>query len=90
MDFLKNNEALQAQRDREFTFKTSIGDLLELFGEENVKQLIQEKTAAASHNADYERSVENVAVNWIMLFLFVLVFAALATIFLEFIDKDKR
>ena len=90
VDFLKNNAILQSQRDREFTFKTSIGDLLELFGEENVKQLIQEKTASASYNADYERSVENVAVNWIMLFLFVLAFAALSTLFLEFIDKDKR
>ena len=90
VDFLKNNEALQTQRDREFTFKTSIGDLLELFGDENVKQLIQEKTAAASYNADYERSVENVVDNWIMLFLFVLAFAMLSTITLEFIDKDKR
>ena len=90
VDFLKNNAVLQSQRDREFTFKTSIGDLLELFGEENVKQLIQEKTASASYNADYERSVENVAENWFMLFLFVLAFAAMATIVLEFIDKDKR
>ncbi|MBR0228983.1 MAG: ABC transporter permease [Clostridia bacterium] len=90
VDFLKNNAILQNQRDREFTFKTSVGDLLELFGEENVKQLIQEKTAAASHNADYERSMENIVGNWIMLFLFVLVFASLATIILEFIDKDKR
>ena len=90
VDFLKNNEALQAQRDREFTFKTSIGDLLDLFGEENVKQLIQEKTASASHIADYERTVENVAGNWVMLGLFTLVFAALATISLELIDKDKR
>ncbi len=90
VDFLKNNAILQSQRDREFTFKTSVGDLLELFGEENVKQLIQEKTAAASHNVDYERTVENVVENWIMLFFFVLVFASLATIILEFIDKDKR
>ena len=29
-------------------------------------------------------------VNWIMLFLFVLAFAAMATISLEFIDKDRR
>lgn len=90
VDFLKTNQVLQGQRDREFTFKTTIGEVLELFGEDNVKQLIQEKTAAASHNADYERSVENVVENWIMLFLFVLAFAALATIALEFIDKDKR
>ncbi len=90
VDFLKSNDALQTQQDREFTLKTSIGDLFDLFGEENIKQLIQETTAAASHNADYEQSVENVIGNWIMLFLFVLAFAALSTITLEFIDKDTR
>ena len=87
---LENNEVLQNERDREFTLKTSIGDLFDLFGEENVKKLIQEKTAAASYKADYEQSVENVVANWVMLFLFVLVFAALSTISLEFIDKDRR
>ena len=89
-EFLRSNEALQAEHDREFTFKTTIGDLFDLVGEENVKTLIQEKTAQASHIADYERSEENVVVNWIALFLFVIVFAAMATISLEFIDKDRR
>ncbi|MBR3019877.1 MAG: ABC transporter permease [Clostridia bacterium] len=89
-DFLRNNEALQAERDREFTFKTTIGDLFELFGEENVKTLIQKKTAQASHIADYDQTVDNVADNWFMLFVFVVAFAALATISLEFIDKDRR
>ena len=89
-ELLKTNEALQAQRDREYTFQISIGDLFDLLGEENVKSRIQEVTAAASYNADYEQSVGNVVENWIMLFLFVLAFAALATISLEFIDKDRR
>ncbi len=89
-EFLKTNEALQAQRDREYTLSTSIGDLFDLLGEENVKSRIQEVTGTASYNADYEQSVVNVVLNWFMLFLFVLAFAALATISLEFIDKDKR
>ncbi len=90
VDFLKNNEALQNQRDREFTFKTTIGDLFDLVGEENVKRVVQEKTAAASHKDEYERTVENVVENWAVLILFTLAFAALATISLELIDKDKR
>ena len=89
-DFLINNEALQAERDREFTFKTTIGDLFDLVGEENVKTIVQEKTAVASRNASYERTEDNIVDNWMMLFLFVLVFAALSTISLEFIDKDRR
>ncbi len=89
-DFLKNNEALQGQRDREFTVKATIGDIFDLLGEENVKRSIQEITASASHKADYELTVDNVVDNWFRLLLFVLAFAALATIALEFIDKDKR
>ena len=90
VDFLKNNEALQNQRDREFTFKTTIGDLFDLVGEENVKRVVQEKTAAASHKDEYERTVDNIVDNWVVLVLFTLAFAALATISLELIDKDKR
>ena len=89
-DFLRNNEAIQAERDREFTFKTTIGDLFDLVGEENVKTLVQKKTAQASRIADYDRTIDNVVDNWFMLFVFVIVFAALATISLEFIDKDRR
>ena len=90
VDFLKNNAILQNERDREITLKTSIGDLFDLLGEEKVKQLVQETTAAASHKTEYEHTMENVVENWIMLFLFVLAFALLSTISLEFIDKDKR
>ena len=87
---LRSNEALQAERDREFTFKTTIGDLFDLVGEETVKTLVQEKTAQASRIADYDRTVDNVVENWVMLFVFIIAFAALATISLEFIDKDRR
>ena len=90
VDFLINNEALKAERDREFTFKTTIGEVFDLVGEENVKKIVQEKTAAAGRKPEYDRTVENVVRNWTMLFVFVIVFAALATISLEFIDKDRR
>ena len=89
-DFLKNNEMLQSQRDRTFTFKTKIGELFDLFGKENVKQLVQMKTAAASYKAVYESSEENIVNNWIMLGVFMLIFALLSTLTLELIDKDKR
>ena len=90
IDFMENNDALQAQRDRSFTVKTTIGELLELFGEDNIRNLVQQKTAAASYKAEYERSAINIVENWLSLILFVLVFAALSTLTLELIDKDKR
>ena len=90
VDVIRNNEYLQQHRDRSFTLKTTVGDLLELFGEENVKKLIQEKTAAASYKVEYEKTYENILRNWLMLVVFVLFFALLSTIVLELIDKDKR
>ncbi len=90
VDFLKNNEALQAQRDRVFTFKTNIGELFDLFGKDNVKKLVQMKTAAASWKAEYQSSEKNIVDNWIALGVFMVIFSVLSTLVLELIDKDKR
>ena len=90
VDFLKENETLQGMRDKTFTLKTTVGDVLDLFGEENVKEFVQRKTAEAAYKPEYERSVSNIAKNWAMLGVFILVFAMLSTIVLEMIDKDKR
>ncbi len=90
VDVIRNNESLRARKDRTFTLKTTVGDLLDVFGEENVKELIESKTAAAAHKDEYEKSVGNVAGNWIMLFLFTLLFACMSVIALKLIDKDKR
>ena len=90
VDFLKNNEELQAQRDRTITLKTTMGEVMDFFGEENVKDFIQEKTAAAAYKKEYASSAVNVIRNWLMLGVFILVFALLSTVVLELIDKDKR
>ena len=90
VDFLENNEAIQGQRDRTFTIKTTVGELFELFGEENVQTLIRERTAASSYNARYDSDPNNVVNQWLILGGFILFFAAIATLSLELIDKDKR
>ena len=90
MDAAQSSEWLQSKRDHSFTVKTTVGELLDLFGEENVKTLVQEKTAAASRNPAYERTTKNIVGNWIMLGLFILLYALLSVISLELIDKDKR
>ena len=89
-DLLIGSEALEAQRDRTFTFKTTVGELLDLFSEENVRTAIEQKTAEASYNPDYDRTLKNVLRNWLMLMACALAFAALATLSLEMIDRDKR
>ena len=90
VDFLKTNEALQASRDTTFTLKTTVGEMLDLLGEENVKKFVMRKTAEASQKPEYENTWNNVLRNWLMLVVFAFAFAALATLILEMIDKDKR
>ena len=90
VDFLRNNKALAAQREKTITLKTTVGEVIDLFGEENVREFIQQKTAAAAHKAEYENTPQNIAKNWLVLGAFIMLFAVLATIVLELIDKDKR
>ncbi len=90
LDFAQNSETLRDNREQEITLKTTVGEVIDLFGEDNVREIVQKKTAEAAYKAEYERSAGNIVKNWLMLFAFILAFAALATIVLELIDKDKR
>ena len=90
VDLLAGNPDVQARRDQEITVHTTLGKVLDIVGEENVKKFLEEKAAAASYKAEYECTSENVTGYWWDLFVFVLAFALLAMITLEFIDKDKR
>ena len=67
-----------------------VGDLLNLIGEDKAMTFLAEKAAAANYKPEYENSFENISDYWIRLLIFILAFAALATITLEFIDRDKR
>ena len=90
VDFLADNADVQAKRDTQIAVKTTVGKLLDIVGEDNVKTFLEEKAAAVSYNEDYVYTHENVASYWAQIFLFIVVFALLATITLEFIDKDRR
>jgi len=90
VDVVKNNEVIQANRDKTFSLKMTVGEMLDLLGEENVKNFVMRKTAEASQKPEYARTRSNIAKNWLMLAVFIFAFAALATIVLELIDKDKR
>ena len=72
------------------TFSFTIKDMIDLVGEEAVERYIKEKTSATMRRDYYEQTPENITRYWISLAVFALVCAALATVSLEFIDKDKR
>ena len=90
IDLLAGNPDLQAGRDQKITLKTTVGKLVDLAGEDKVKTFLEQRAAEANYVEDYEYNPENVAGYWAHLMLFILAFAALSTITLEFIDKDKR
>ena len=81
---------VKTHRGDSTTLHATVGELIHLMGEERVEDLLQNKISAASQVAEYENSRENIQGYWMRLLMFVLVFAALAIITLEFIDKDKR
>ncbi len=90
VDKVAGNETVQEYRDQSYTFNTTVGDLVHLIGEDRVKDILQNKVAEASYVADYDNNWENIVGYWLVLIAFVMVFAILSTITLEFIDKDKR
>ena len=90
VDLVAKNPDFQEHRDKKIDMPATVGDLLNLVGEDKVMKFLEEKAAAANFKAEYEYSVENVVSYWMTLLLFIFVFAALSTITLEFIDKDKR
>ena len=72
------------------TFSFTIKDMIDLVGEKAVEKYIKENTSATMRKDYYEQTPANIARYWGALALFALVCAIMATIALEFIDKDKR
>ena len=90
IDMLADSESMKDFREQSYTYNSTIGELVNVIGEDRVRDLLQNKIADASYNSDYDNTQGNIMQYWLTLFLFVLAFAALSTITLEFIDKDKR
>ncbi len=90
LDSVASQEEIQAYRDETWSYSTTVGTLVDLVGEEEVKTFLEEKAAEASYKAEYERTEKNIRGYWLHLSGFAFLFALLAMITLEFIDKDKR
>ncbi len=90
IDLLAASPEIQAEQDKGITLKATVGELLDILGEEDVKTYLSEGASAARYREEFEPNRGNIANCWIDLIMFALFFALLATITLEFIDKDKR
>jgi len=68
----------------------TLGQLIDVFGEDKVKELVQTTTAEAARKPEFEQDPYSIGFDWIVLGVFIIGFSSLATIALELIDKDKR
>ena len=84
------NADIQKYRDKGLTINTTVGKLLDALGRDRVREVLESKAAEASHKPEYDNTQDNIVNYWRTLLGFVLAFAALSTITLEFIDKDRR
>ena len=60
---------------------------MEATGQDNVVKM---EMAKSNYNANYDSTYENVKHHWHLMIIFSFVYAGLAVVALEFIDKDKR
>lgn len=65
-------------------------NIIDSFGQENVKTAVDAVASASARNPLYERDAAAVAEVWLKLTAYALAYAFVAMIALEFIDKDKR
>ena len=68
----------------------TVGGAIDLIGREETMAGIRKTASEAMYEPAYENKSGNIINNWLHILVFVLVFAVLSVITLEFIDKDKR
>lgn len=89
-DLLLNSGLLEKFAGEEYDLRLKLGDVIDAIGEERVQSSIENAVRLASYKQDYEQTADNVLGCWFVLCGMSLLFAAMAIISLEFIDKDKR
>ena len=87
---VNSNPNLRQLRAEGFPVKTTVAEVQSLIGIDRARSILQEKAAASRIKPEYEWTRTNVAINWLSLMGFILLFALLSMTTLKFIDKDKR
>lgn len=90
MDLVLESDVIRNNKDMEIPFSFSIRQIIEAFGEDNIKNAVMTRMAVAGQREAYAHTQENIQGYWAHLVVTALLFALLSVIALEFIDKDKR
>ena len=90
IDELCMDPEVRAYWDDEYPVTASVGSIVNAIGSEKVMDILTQQVAKANRKPEYNHTKENVWGYWSRIILHALIYAALAMITLEFIDKDKR
>lgn len=90
IDTFRASKAYEENKDKEFSFSITVWKLIEMMGEEKIKNFLQNDAAVTQVRPAYTMTKDNIAGYWFAFVAFIVVFGALAIITLEFVDKDKR
>lgn len=90
IDAVIDNDIAQSYRNYVVPYSINIKEIIDAIGRDKLENNIMMRSAAAMADPVYDRTVDNIASYWTILGAFALMYALLAMILLEFIDKDKR
>ena len=90
VDRIAANPDVQKSRDEGIQIHLTVGKIFEMIGEQELSDLVQKKVAEVSRVPAYDKTEENILFYWGRFGMFIVVFALMAVIALEFIDRDKR
>lgn len=71
-------------------YETPILSLMQYMEKNGLRDEFMEKTAQAQMNPEYDHTLKNMMICWVVLIAYAIVFAGLAMVFLKFVDRDKR
>ena len=90
VDFLAADDTVRQYRDEGLDIHMTVGDAIDIIGREETMANIRKTASESMYDPAYENTGSNIIGNWLHILIFVLVFAVLSIITLEFVDKDKR
>ncbi len=90
IDYLNNTEAGDEYKNIDISYHVKVADVLDMVGRDKIHDIIENSSTSQLLANSYVHSKRNVFVDWLHLFLLILVNSIAAIIALSFIDKDKR
>ena len=84
------NKMLSSGNNIDIGGGVSVRDVMDVLTEQNMRELILDKLRIANQRPDFATIPHNLIESWIYLLWFVVLFAIVTIIFLEFVDRDNR